>query len=79
MLRAPTTSCTAAPRVERCRTDRHHEVTLEQYVAEVTDVVIGLERVGSNLVHLDLSHATDLHRDLPEAEAESDTGSAYCV
>ena len=55
------------------------EVTLEQYVAEVTDVVIGLERVGSNLVHLDLSHATDLHRDLPEAEAESDTGSAYCV
>ena len=56
-----------------------HEVTLEQYVAEVTDVVIGLERVGSNLVHLDLSHATDLHRDLPEAEAESDTGSAYCV
>jgi hypothetical protein len=56
------------------------EVTLDQCPAEVTDVAIALERVGpGNLVHLDLSHATDLHRDLPEAEAESDTGSAYCV
>ena len=56
------------------------EVTLEQYAAEVTDVVTALERVGpSNLVHLDLSHAADLHRDLPEAEGrtESDTGRAY--
>jgi hypothetical protein len=43
------------------------EVTLDECPAEVTDVAIALERVGpSNLEHLDLSHATGLHRELPK-------------
>ena len=47
------------------------EVTLDQCPAEVTDVAIALERVGpGNLVHLDLSQATGLYRELPKGSSD---------